>query len=126
MSENNQTETEVEKKTKVVEETEVRKRAKIVPPTNFRVILHNNDVTHFDAVVDVLSEVFCNGSRMKANGIMWHAHGSGFAQCLVAPKTICDAKVQEANQCKMKWHQLDPDKYYDQLIFETQPMPSEE
>ena len=121
-----ESDTNVQEETKIKEKTRSKKRVKIEPPQNFRVVLHNNDVTHFDAVVNVLAEVFCNGSRTKANLIMWHAHHTGIAQCLVAPKGVCDGKVIEANECKMKWHAMEFDKHYDQLVFETQPMPSEE
>ena len=106
--------------------TKEKKRVKITPPRNFRVVLHNNDVTPFESVIDVVSEVFCNGSRMAATAIMWQAHSSGFAQCLVAPKSVCDEKVKEANDCKMRYNNEDPRGLYNLLVFETQPMPTEE
>ena len=51
----------------------------------FRVILHNDDVNDFMHVINALTEVF-HFERQKAVELMWEAHNTGCALCVVESK----------------------------------------
>jgi ATP-dependent Clp protease adaptor protein ClpS len=80
----------------------VKIREKVQNPKNYKVVLMNNPITDFDAVVDVLRTVFLK-SNAESIQIMWYAHNYGFALVMISTKEICEQKVQEArNYCLTK------------------------
>lgn len=94
MSTKNNTNTNVKEKQKI--------EINIETPPDYRVILLNNPVTAFQAVVDVLMSVF-GRSGAESEQIMFIAHTSGKASVIISTKEICQIKVNEAKEyCKKK------------------------
>ena len=67
---------------------------KVVPP--YRVIIHNDDVTPMDFVVDVLMQVF-NLSLDSAADVMLTAHMQGKALVVVCPEPLARELVGKAH-----------------------------
>ena len=61
-------------------------------PTLFRVVLHNDDYTTMDFVVDVLESIF-NKAPAEAFRIMMQVHTQGKGLCGVYPFEIAETKV---------------------------------
>jgi ATP-dependent Clp protease adaptor protein ClpS len=70
--------------------TERRVRAQ--RPSLYKVLLHNDDYTPMDFVVDVLTKFF-NKSAAQATEIMLAVHHSGLGLCGVYPFEIAETKV---------------------------------
>lgn len=66
---------------------------KVEPP--YRVIIHNDDVTPMDFVVDVLMRIF-NLSFEDAEAVMYSAHINGRALVVVCPEPIARDLVTKA------------------------------
>jgi ATP-dependent Clp protease adaptor protein ClpS len=60
-----------------------------------RVIIHNDDVTPMDFVVDVLTRIFGLESR-RAVEVMWEAHHSGCAHVITEPLERAEFHVDQA------------------------------
>lgn len=67
-------------------------------PQMFKVLLHNDDYTSMDFVVEVLTGIF-HKSYTEAEKIMLHIHGTGKAVCGIYSFEIAQTK---ANQVKQK------------------------
>ena len=63
------------------------------PPPMYKVILHNDDYTSMDFVVEILVTVF-GKSLEKANQIMLNVHNKGKEVCGIYPKQIAETKVK--------------------------------
>ena len=63
-------------------------------PPMYKVILHNDDYTPMDLVVDILIKVF-HKSEKEANDIMWRVHEKGRAICGVYVLEIAQTKVHQ-------------------------------
>lgn len=74
----------------VVEKT----RQELQPPSQYKVILHNDDYTPMDFVIDVLSRFF-NMQYEKASEIMLKVHYEGKAICGVFSAEIAETKVYQ-------------------------------
>ena len=61
-------------------------------PSLFKVLLHNDDYTPMDFVVDVLTRFF-NKSADQATEIMLLVHHRGMAVCGIYPYEIAETKV---------------------------------
>ncbi len=72
----------------VENETEVRE------PPLYRVILHNDDYTTMEFVVEVLMKIF-HKSRDEAEEIMWTVHEKGKALCGVYTFEIAQTKAEQ-------------------------------
>ena len=59
----------------------------------YKVILHNDNYTTMDFVVDILVNVF-GKSLEKANQIMLNVHSKGKEACGIYPRQIAETKVQ--------------------------------
>ena len=95
--------------TKTNSNTNTKERVKekieinIETPPDYRVVLLNNPITAFQAVIDVLRSVF-GRSGAESEQIMFIAHSSGKASVIVSTKEICEIKVNEAKEyCKKKY-----------------------
>jgi ATP-dependent Clp protease adaptor protein ClpS len=69
-----------------------RTRARTDRPPQFRVVLHNDDYTTMQFVVDVLESIF-NKSPAEAHRVMMHVHLRGHGECGVYPFEVAETKV---------------------------------
>ena len=67
-------------------------REKVKEPRMSRVLLHNDDYTTMEFVVEVLQGVF-NKPRSEATRIMLNVHNHGIGVCGVYPAEIAESKV---------------------------------
>ncbi len=65
------------------------------PP--YRVLIHNDDVTPMDFVVEVLRVIF-ELPFERAEAVMWSAHHTGVARVGVYPRDDAQRRVQHAHQ----------------------------
>jgi ATP-dependent Clp protease adaptor protein ClpS len=71
-------------------------RSKTAKPPLFRVILHNDDYTTMQFVVEILEGVF-NKSPAEAHRIMMHVHTRGHGVCGLYPFEVAETKVSEVH-----------------------------
>jgi ATP-dependent Clp protease adaptor protein ClpS len=71
-------------------------RQRVEPPPMYKVILHNDDYTPMDFVIDVLTRFF-NLQYEKASEIMLKVHYEGKAICGVFTAEIAETKVQQVS-----------------------------
>lgn len=72
-------------------------RQRAEPPPRYKVILHNDDYTPMDFVIDVLSRFF-NMQYEQATEIMLKVHYEGRAVCGTFTAEIAETKVQQVSQ----------------------------
>jgi ATP-dependent Clp protease adaptor protein ClpS len=63
-------------------------------PRLYRVILHNDDYTTMEFVIEVLKKIF-RKSADEAEAIMWTVHEKGQAVCGVYTYEIAETKVEQ-------------------------------
>jgi ATP-dependent Clp protease adaptor protein ClpS len=76
-----------------VEETS--KKEETAQPPMYSVLLHNDDSTHFNFVVEVLREVF-QMQDSRALQIMMAAHSNGQAVVAIYSKEVAESKLEQA------------------------------
>ncbi len=64
------------------------------PPRNFKVLLHNDDYTTMDFVVEILMRIF-KKSKSEAVAIMLIIHNSQVGVCGIYPFEIAETKVKQ-------------------------------
>lgn len=79
------------------EEIAVRDREATRRPRMYRVVLHNDDFTTMEFVVEVLMEFF-RKSRTEATQIMLHVHTKGKGVCGVFTREIAETKVMQVTE----------------------------
>lgn len=72
-------------------------RQRVAPPPMYRVVLHNDDYTPMDFVIDVLSRFF-NMQYEQATEVMLKVHYEGKGVCGVFTAEIAETKVQQVTQ----------------------------
>ena len=82
-----------ERRVIVEEDTE----KKLEEPPMYRVLLHNDDFTTMEFVVEVLQRVF-NKALSEATKIMLSVHNRGSGVCGVYPAQIAETKVDAVHQ----------------------------
>ena len=73
--------------------TGIASKSKKTHPPMFKVMLHNDDYTTMEFVVDILVTVF-GKSLEKATQIMLNVHNKGKAVCGIYPRDIAETKVE--------------------------------
>jgi ATP-dependent Clp protease adaptor protein ClpS len=68
-------------------------RDEIAEPPLYKVLIHNDDFTTKDFVVELLVVVF-NKSLEEATQIMWQAHRNGTGLCGIYPLEVAETKVR--------------------------------
>lgn len=72
-------------------------RQRVTPPPMYKVVLHNDDYTPMDFVIDVLSRFF-NMQYEQATEVMLKVHYEGKGVCGVFTAEIAETKVQQVMQ----------------------------
>ena len=72
----------------------------------FRVIIHNDNVTPMDFVVNILQRIFMLGAD-RALDIMFTAHVTGLAYVQTLPRTEAQARINKAHfAAGAEWYPL--------------------
>ena len=71
----------------------VNEKKKLKKPKCYKVIMHNDNYTAMEFVVDTLMQVF-NKSQVEATEIMLKIHNNGFGVCGVYPYDIAVTKTE--------------------------------
>ncbi len=74
----------------------VKERIKIKEPKQYRVIMHNDDFTSMEFVVDILMHIF-HKDPLEAERLMLLVHKSGRAAVGAYPYDLAVTKVQAAS-----------------------------
>lgn len=74
-------------------ETKEKTRIKIREPKHYRVVMHNDDFTPMDFVVEILMDVFHKGPE-EAERLMLMVHEGGRAAVGTYPYDIATSKVE--------------------------------
>ncbi len=75
------------------EDTDIGIEEKTKEPPMYKVLIHNDDFTTKEFVVQVLMSVFSK-SMEEASQIMWHAHREGLGLCGIYNREIAETKVE--------------------------------
>lgn len=76
-------------------ETREKTRMSIREPRRYRVVMHNDDFTPMDFVVEILTDIF-HKNRLEAVHLMLKVHESGSAAVGAYPYDLAATKVQAA------------------------------
>ena len=76
--------------------TQVEGEARTSQPPMFKVLMHNDDYTSMDFVVEMLLTVFHKGPT-EANRIMLHIHFKGLGVCGIYPYDIAETKTAKVH-----------------------------
>jgi ATP-dependent Clp protease adaptor protein ClpS len=74
-------------------EPEAADKEELKEPPMYRVIMHNDDFTPREFVVQVLMAVFSKGQESAAQ-LMWHIHKNGWGVCGVYTHEVAETKVE--------------------------------
>jgi ATP-dependent Clp protease adaptor protein ClpS len=72
-----------------------RTRRKVRQPLLYKVLLHNDDYTTMEFVVEVLKAVFHHGEQ-QALRIMLHVHHNGVGLAGTYPREVAETKAEKA------------------------------
>lgn len=77
--------------------TETRKESRVKRPRMYRVLIHNDDYTTREFVVEVLRTVF-HHSESEAVRIMLHVHYNGLGVAGVFTREVAETKIRVVEQ----------------------------
>ena len=72
-------------------------KPKIKRPPLYKVVLHNDDYTSMEFLVNLLEQLF-GMPREKATQVMLHVHTRGRGVCGVYTKEVAETKVAQVNE----------------------------
>lgn len=72
-------------------------RSRIKPPGMYKVILHNDDYTTMEFVIEVLQRYFAINSE-RAQQLMLQIHNQGSAVCGVFTRDVAETKVAQVTE----------------------------
>jgi len=78
-------------------EEEIESALEIEEPTKYKVLLHNDDYTTIDFVVDILIGVF-HKNTTEAEAIMMEVHKKGKSVCGIYTYEIAETKVYQVKE----------------------------
>ncbi|MCP4296516.1 MAG: ATP-dependent Clp protease adaptor ClpS [Proteobacteria bacterium] len=73
-------------------DSSVEDTTKLEPPKQYKVILHNDDYTPMEFVIELLIEIFSK-SELQATEIMLNVHHRGQGICGIYPYEIAESKL---------------------------------
>ncbi|HHH51337.1 MAG TPA: ATP-dependent Clp protease adaptor ClpS [Campylobacterales bacterium] len=82
-------------------EEEVETSLSLYEPTQYKVLLHNDDYTTMEFVVEILMTIF-HKSLIEAEQIMFNIHRVGKAICGIYTYDIAQTKVYQVKQLAKK------------------------
>ena len=82
-------------------EEEIAVSSQVVEPARYKVLLHNDDYTTMDFVVEVLVTIF-HKSMAESEQIMFAVHKNGKAVCGIYSYEIAQTKVHQVKQVAKK------------------------
>jgi ATP-dependent Clp protease adaptor protein ClpS len=82
-------------------EEELESSLRLDEPAKYNVLLHNDDYTTMDFVIDILMNIFHKG-LIEAEEIMLNIHNSGKAVCGTYTYDIAQTKVYQVKQLSRK------------------------
>lgn len=77
-------------------QTEILDDSQVKEPPRYMVLMHNDNKTLMDFVVDVLISIF-NKSPEVAENIMWNIHCKGIGECGIYTSEIAETKVRQVH-----------------------------
>ncbi|MBN1142401.1 MAG: ATP-dependent Clp protease adapter ClpS [Deltaproteobacteria bacterium] len=77
-------------------QTQQKSRTALRPPPLFHVLMHNDDYTTMQFVVEVLQKIFSK-PLSEANRIMFNVHTQGKGLCGTYPFEIAETKVSQVH-----------------------------
>jgi ATP-dependent Clp protease adaptor protein ClpS len=80
-------------KTDITADEQTRTHDRVQEPPLYQVLLHNDDYTTMEFVIEILMAVF-NRSMEDATRIMLNVHRNGMGICGVYPYEIAETKVE--------------------------------
>lgn len=81
----------------IKEEVLLKEETEVKTPSLYKVLLHNDDYTPMDFVVNILQNFF-SMEEAEATKIMLLVHTSGIGFCGIFPKEIAETKVHLVNK----------------------------
>lgn len=72
-------------------------RPELQPPPMYRVVMHNDDYTPMEFVVEILEVIF-SMNRQQATRIMLAVHTEGRAVCGIYTRDVAETKAAQVNQ----------------------------
>lgn len=78
-------------KTKVL----IKTREKVQAPSLYKVLMHNDDYTTMEFVIEVLQGIFSK-SQSEAEQIMLTIHFKGVGHCGIYPHAVAETKADQA------------------------------
>ncbi len=82
-------------------EEEIELSLSLIEPTRYKVILHNDDYTTMDFVVEILVTIF-HKNMAESEQIMFAVHKHGKAVCGIYSYEIAQTKVHQVKQLAKK------------------------
>lgn len=80
------------------ESTTLEPRLHTEKPRLYKVLLHNDDYTTMEFVIDILASIF-NRTTEDAVRIMLRVHHEGIGLAGVYPKAVAETKVAQVDRC---------------------------